>query len=129
MRKIVKLWEECLDLIKTKEIWKNKLDQLHQVNYPVYLASFAILFLTLGCRPSREEIEITLWRNNLPLPVEYCVAGSPLLDYGYYRRLNSGKLEFISFCNPAILEFLSIQKNDLQNLLDKYVPKTVKVKN
>lgn len=88
----------------------------------------------LGCRtPSREEINATTWLNNTPLPAELCEANPELKRYGFYRRLNSGKLEFMSYCKPCTdgakdcaKNFIAIHENDFQKMLDKYVPENPK---
>lgn len=69
-----------------------------------------------------------MWENNAPLPPELCgpkdaTPQNPLWQYGFYRILNDGKIEFISFCDAKSREWLAIYYQDLENLLDAYVPK------
>lgn len=91
---------------------------------PVSLAlSSAILCLVClgaGC-PSRPEIEAYVWLNN-GLPPELCAKHPELRDYGFYRRLNDGKVEFIAFCDPLSVHWLAVYDRDYQRLLDKYLP-------
>jgi len=51
------------------------------------------------------------------MPSDLCQAGGK--DYGFYRRLAGGKLEFVSFCSPKAKDWVSIHKDDLKRLLDK----------
>lgn len=92
----------------------------------VYLAlSSAILCLTSCKAPTRAEINATIWLNNSPLPKELCFQGevkTVLWDYGFYRKLDSGKLEFISFCDPSASQWLSVYKDDFNRMMDEYLP-------
>lgn len=86
-----------------------------------------------GCKPTREEIDATIWLNNSPLPEALCgdelsTPRSELWNYGFYRRLNDGRLEFISFCDPQAAKWLGIIDTDFKNLLDKYVPEKRRAK-
>lgn len=75
------------------------------------------VFLVSGCRISRSEIEAAVWLNNAPLPQDVC--RGPAKDYGFYRRLNDGRLEFVSFCRPEAKNWIAIHKDDLQKILDR----------
>ena len=68
---------------------------------------------------TRSEIEATVWLNNSPLPNEICRANPELTRYGFYRRLNDGRFEFVSFCRPNAKEWIAIHKDDLERLLNK----------
>jgi len=82
---------------------------------------FALSFL--GClAPKRSEINASIWLNNAPLPEELCQTHKELNDYGFYRKLNDGNLEFISFCNKDAAQWLSMHQSDFEKLMDKYVP-------
>jgi hypothetical protein len=84
-----------------------------------YLAPvLSILFLASGCI-SKEEIEATLWKNNSPIPQEYCDQIPQLQHYGFYRILNNGKLEFMSFCNPLARRWFAIYDEDMKKILDR----------
>lgn len=47
----------------------------------------------------------------------------PLWSYGFYRQLNDGKKDFISFCAPEAVHWLSMYDEDFNALMDKWVPK------
>ena len=82
-------------------------------------------FLLTSCLgPKRKEIEATLWLNNAPLPAYLCILHSELRDYGFYRKLEDGRIEFVSFCQAEAQRWIAIHESDLKRLLDKYVPKT-----
>jgi len=86
----------------------------------------SMLSLTSCLVPKRSEIDANIWLNNGPLPAELCAANPDLALFGFYRRLNDDRLEFVSFCNPASREWLAINDKDFNKLLDKYVPKKEK---
>lgn len=89
------------------------------------LLSFLFVALT-GCI-SRKEIIASLFLNNGMSP-EMCgkdKASSPnpvLWDYGFYRRLNAGGFEFISFCDSRSMEWVAVNKRDLENILNANLP-------
>jgi hypothetical protein len=99
---------------------KSKLAQLFRASLLVSLAlSFAIA--SLGCRPTRDEIEAALWLNNFKhLPVELCISVPELNDYGFYRVLDNHELEFISICDPSSSNWLAMHETDLSELMKKY---------
>lgn len=72
---------------------------------------------------SRGEIRANLWLNNAQIPKELCDKEPALKDYGFFRRLDSGKLEFVSWCDPLARRWLAIFDDDLERLLDKTLPK------
>ena len=89
-------------------------------------ALFAFIFagiaaLMSGC-VTRGEIEAAIWLNN-GVPKEVCDREPILRDHGFYRRLNDGKLEFVSFCDPQAVDWLSMHKTDYVRLLDATLPK------
>lgn len=79
-----------------------------------------------GCI-SRKEIEAALWLNN-GLPAELCGPNKAeslhpeIWSYGFYRRLNNGKYEFVPFCSPHAREWVSMHKDDFKRILDSTVP-------
>lgn len=83
------------------------------------LQVLAILLLA-GC-VTRSEIKAALWLNN-GMDAGLCAREPALRNYGFYRRLNDGKLEFISYCNPVAREFFAIHKKDLEELLNATLP-------
>jgi hypothetical protein len=80
-----------------------------------------IALLLVGC-PSRQEIEAAAWLNN-GLPEELCKKEPELQNYGFYRRLNNGKFDFISFCNPESKRWISFFDQDLKKLLNATIQK------
>jgi hypothetical protein len=68
---------------------------------------------------SRKELNAAIWLNNAPLPGELCDASPVNRLYGFYRRLNDGTLEFVSFCNPDAADWVSMHKDDFKRLLDQ----------
>jgi wobble nucleotide-excising tRNase len=87
---------------------------------------FILLFLLTSC-VTREQVEATLFLNNFNDKdnslAELCERVPELKQRGFYRRLNDGKLETVSICNPIARDFLAIHKDDLNRLLDKALPK------
>jgi hypothetical protein len=80
------------------------------------LLILSMLILT-GCKTvSREEIDAVLWLNNAPLPAEICAVSD---RYGFYRKLNDGKLEFISWCKTEAADYVAIRKDDLEKIFKK----------
>jgi hypothetical protein len=68
---------------------------------------------------SRKEIRAAIWLNNGPIPKEICEREPEVAWYGFYRRLNNGKLEFVSFCNPDSKEWLAMHKDDFAELINR----------
>lgn len=87
-------------------------------NHPasLVLLSLALMICLTSCL-TRKEIEATIWLNNAPIPASLCKDG--VEKRGFYRRLDSGKIEFVSFCSPEAKHWLSIHKDDLQKILDQ----------
>lgn len=88
----------------------------------------AVLSLLLLCSCiTREEIEVAIWKNNFNdakgSMKELCETYPEIKDYGFYRKLNDGTLEFISVCNPHAREMLSIHNADFVRLMDRALPK------
>lgn len=70
-----------------------------------------------GCI-DRDQIEASIWLNN-GLPQDLCDQEPELHDYGFYRKLNDGSLEFVSFCDPKSKEWLSMHSDDFNRLMDE----------
>jgi hypothetical protein len=87
----------------------------------------AILLITLSaCNiPTRKEVNAAIWLTN-GLPPDLCASVPELNDYGFYRKLNSGDFEFLSFCSPEALNFLGMHKTDFNRLMDGTLPGKVK---
>lgn len=79
--------------------------------------------LSPGCL-TRKEVDAALWLNNLPLPKELCTAQPALRDRGIYRRLENGKLEFVSVCTPQIHDYMSAHKDDVKKVMDALLPES-----
>lgn len=62
--------------------------------------------------------------NNSPIPKELCESHEELGKYGFYRKLNNGKLEFVSFCDQEAARWVAMFEDDFYSLLNQYVPKT-----
>lgn len=75
-----------------------------------------------GCKVTRPEVEAYIYLNN-GVPADVCEREPALKDHGFYRRLNDGRLEFISFCDPEAQNWVSMFKLDYERLLDKAFPK------
>jgi hypothetical protein len=52
-----------------------------------------------------------------------CKADPELIMYGFYRRLNGGKFEFISFCQPEAAQMISVTKDDYEKIMAGLTPK------
>lgn len=70
---------------------------------------------------TRSEIRASLWLNN-GLPKDLCEREAALWDYGFYRRLDSGQLEFIPFCSSEVRRYFAIHEIDLNAILDETLP-------
>lgn len=77
-----------------------------------------ILFLCASCVTAK-RVKAHLWLNNSAIPSEICAREPSLYDYGFYRRLNGGKLEFVSFCEKKANEFLAMHKSDFNKLMNE----------
>lgn len=111
---------------RTKETLSTLLGRRLLASLPICLVS-SIAILSLGCI-SRGEIRASIWLNNGSDP-ELCGptrAQSPhpeLWDRGFYRRLNGGGFDFISFCNPLAAQWVGIYRADLEAILNETLPK------
>jgi hypothetical protein len=88
----------------------------------------AIMVLSLSACVTRGEVDATIWMHN-GLPEEMCVQASENQaqgigwDYGFYRKLKDGKLEFISFCDPTSKQWLAMHKDDYEKWMSLLVKK------
>lgn len=94
--------------------------------------AFLVLFLCLApllgasACPNRKQIRASLW-TVWPIPSSICEKAPELKPYGLYRKLNSGKWEFIPYCGLVDAprenhEFFAIYDDDLEKLLDGTLP-------
>lgn len=107
---------------------KDQLKRLSVHLLRVSLAVFLVLFLSLisqGCLSisTKKKIRSSVWLNNSPLPAQICTTEAK--DYGFYRRLNQGGFEFVSFCNPVAPEWIAIHYRDLEEILNETLPKPI----
>lgn len=86
----------------------------------LYLA-FLLAILLSGCGANKAAIKAAIWLNN-GISEDICEKTPPLWDYGFYRRLNSGQLEFLPFCDPQSAHWLAIYDQDLEKILDETLP-------
>lgn len=97
---------------------KTLLARLDRANLLTFLALSAATLSLASCI-TRKEIEATVWRNNAPIPAAICAATPELHDYGFYRQLNDGGFEFVSFCAPEASQWLAIHESELKRILDR----------
>ncbi len=83
-----------------------------------------MLFFTSCKSPTRKEVNAKIWLNNSggPAYAKLCLDKPELKDHGFYRKLNNGKLEFVSFCSPTAAKFLAVTEKDFNEMMDKYIP-------
>lgn len=74
---------------------------------------------------TRSQVDALIWLNN-GAPKEICDREPTLHDYGFYRKLDSGQLEFLSFCavgadgqTPLSEDYVSMKNEDFQKLMDE----------
>jgi len=77
-----------------------------------------LLIASQGC-VNKREINAAIWLNNSPIPQEICEREPLLKEYGFFRRLNTGGFEFISFCNPEAKNWLGMHKTDFYRMMNK----------
>lgn len=95
------------------------------------LALLSLMPLLQGC-PKRTDIEAEVWLNS-GLPSDLCVSNPQLSKFGIYRKLDSGKYEFISYCTTvpdangnqvnATQQYISINAEKFNHFLDELLPK------
>jgi hypothetical protein len=73
--------------------------------------------LSQGC-VTRKKINTYLWLNNAPIPSEICEREPSLKDYGLFRKLRSGQIEFLGFCEEKTGEFFSMHKDDFERIMN-----------
>jgi len=74
-----------------------------------------------GC-VTRKEVNAAAWLNNTHAMGEVCTRVPELKDYGFYRRLDDGKIQFLSFCNENARRMTAFKDEDLKNILDALLP-------
>lgn len=102
---------------------------LRVLQAPRYVTAFlALLLLPLNSCVTKAQVDALIWLNNLEaLQKDVCPTHPELNDYGFYRKLDSGKLEFISVCNANAPGLFSMTSSDYSNLMKGLVPKPLKI--
>lgn len=67
---------------------------------------------------SKQEVKANLWLNNLDYFNGSCRQWPELNNVGFYRKLDDGKYEIVSVCDPKIKEFYSMHKDVLARMLN-----------
>jgi hypothetical protein len=78
-----------------------------------------------ACSATRKQVLAEIWLNN-GMSEELCQEMPQLRQYGFYRRLNSGRLEFLSFCNPEARKYVAMYGPKFNEVLDKLLPEKKK---
>ena len=95
------------------------------------LGLLSSMLLLQGC-PSRAEIDAEIWLNSGITP-DVCAKYPELKQFGIYRKLDTGKYEFISYCTTvpdangnqvnAVQQYLSVNAQKFNKFLDELLPK------
>lgn len=85
-----------------------------------------LLTLSTGC-VTRRQIEAAIWINNFypdegESISELCINDPRLERYVFYRKLNNGKFEVISICDPNAGTMFSMTASDVKEMLDGTLP-------
>lgn len=82
----------------------------------------ALLSVTIlqGCL-SRKEVNAELWMES-GLPADLCTRFPELMEFGHFRKLNSGKYEVVPYCDPNARDYSAIRNKKLNEWMDKYLP-------
>lgn len=88
------------------------------------MKKYLVLCLLLcGCQTvTRKQVDAAVWLNNAPIPTEICDREPQLKQYGFYRKLDDGKFEFMSFCKPGAEKWVGIYGPDFYKFLDALLP-------
>jgi len=71
---------------------------------------------------TREQVDAAVWLNN-GLPSDLCDKEPRLKDYGFYRKLDAGGYEFKPFCDADAKDWVSVQRDQYNNVMDQLLPK------
>lgn len=88
-----------------------------KTKFLIVLASMSLM----GC-PKRAEIRAEMWLNS-GLPEDICERAPELKQFGMYRKLNTGKYEFLAYCRPESAKYFGISEKRFNELLDELLPK------
>jgi hypothetical protein len=79
---------------------------------------------TSSCVVTRKQIEAATWVNNFnAIPDDACYPGKSLYRVGFFRRLDTGKYQFVSVCSDTGNKMLSATADDYKKLLDAALKK------
>jgi hypothetical protein len=56
------------------------------------------------------------------IPEEICARVPEVTKYGIYRKLNSGKEEYIPYCAPEIKSYINFNDKKFNEILDELLP-------
>jgi len=84
----------------------------------VMLVLLLLTSLLLGCI-NRKEVLAEVWLES-GIPAENCTP--KVAKSGVYRKLNNGKYEFISYCNPAITNSVRFNATKFYEVLNAELP-------
>jgi hypothetical protein len=88
----------------------------------ICLMTALIIVLALSGCVSREEINAKLWLSS-GIQEDICEKYPEIKRYGFYRKLNDGRYEIMSYCAKSAKKQISMLENDLNAILDKTLPK------
>lgn len=73
-----------------------------------------------GCNSvTRKKIEAAVWATNAPIPAELCEREPEVSQYGFFRRLNDGRLEFVSFCKKEASLYVTMYSDDFERIMNE----------
>lgn len=71
---------------------------------------YIIGFLLVGCTMLTPKFGEEIWLHD-QIPAEVCVG--KITEYGIYRKLKTGKVQYLSYCSPEITKYLSSHVDDI----------------
>lgn len=115
----------------TKERWKMRSGLRRLGKFLATAVPLLLMGLLLTACPTRKEVDAEIWQNS-GLPVDLCAKTPDLAKYGIYRKLDSGKYEFISYCTQvpddtgkqvtAVQLYISVNAKKFKSFLDALLP-------
>ena len=83
----------------------------------------ALCLILVGCNTiTRKQVDAAIWLNNAPIPADICEREPQLKQYGFYRKLDNGKIEFLSFCKPSAGQWVAVYGPQFYKFLDALLP-------
>lgn len=74
---------------------------------------FFIILLCTGCITLTPKFKGDVWLHD-SIPPELCMRYPDIQDFGIYRKLNDGSMEFIPYCDDEIKNYLSSHAKDVE---------------